>query len=462
MKHASLLLLVVLVLSSCAPPQAEEKAEGHPLPDTVTFTDHIAPLIWRNCTPCHRPGQAGPFSLITYDDVRRKAKTIRLVTTKHYMPPWPADTSYSRFLGERMLDARAIALIAKWVDQGALAGDLSRSAAPPQYPEGSLLGEPDAVVWLSDTFQIPGDGRDHFIIAKAPFELVRDTFLRAIEFVPGNRRLVHHMNGALINYAEGAKQDVFAGAHYLDAEERSGVDAFSALGLANDDGSWPALVPNAVNYLPGLSPLLLPDGIGGLVVKKRGAFLLNSVHYGPSPRDTTDRSRFNLWFAKGPPERPLQEIPMGSNHTAIEPRLHLMPGEVKSFQTSYTLEKDISAVTINPHMHLLGKSFVAYAVTPANDTIPLIRINDWDFRWQYAYTLPHLLPLQKGSVIHVIGTFDNTAKNPDQPFDPPRAITGSDSRFMRTTDEMLQFFITYIDWKEGDEAITLAPADPAP
>lgn len=455
----SFVVIVAVLTGSCGLRHGDVTDPAIPLPDTVTFAEHIAPIVWRNCTPCHRPGQAGPFDLITYENVRRKAKTITLVTSKRYMPPWPADTSYSRFLGERVLDERSIALLAKWVDQGSLPGDLSALPAPPKYPDGSLLGPPDAVVWLPDTFRIPGDGRDRFMIAKAPFELPGDTFLRAIEFVPGNRRLVHHMNGAMINYAEGAKEDVFqADAHYVNAELGAGPAAFKALALENDDGSWPALVPSAVNYLPGLQPVLLPAGLGGLYIHRKGAFLCNSIHYGPSAREATDRSRFNLWFASGPPQRPLQEIPIGSNHTAIEPPLHLLPGEVKGFRTRYTLEKDISVITINPHMHLLGRTFLAYAIDPAGDTIPLVRINDWDFRWQYAYTFAHPLPLPKGSVIHVHGTFDNTKDNDDQPYDPPREVRGSDSRFMRTTDEMFQFFVTYVDHRPGDEHIALGTA----
>src|SRR6185436_6104827 len=98
----------------------------------------------------------------------------------------------------------------------------------------------------------------------------------------------------------------------------------------------------------------------------------------------------------------------------------------------------------------------------SGDTIPLVRINDWDFRWQYAYSFPQLLPLMKGTVVHVFGTFDNTADNPDQPFDPPLEVSGTDSRFMRTTDEMLQFFITHVGYRKGDEQISLAPAALAP
>jgi len=450
--------LVVLALVRCteAPSASKGPTASIVLPDTVTFAEHIALLVWANCMPCHRPGHAGPFPLITYTDVAKRSRMVRDVTRRGYMPPWPADTSYARYLGERRLDARQIALLAKWVEQGLLPGDTAALPAPPEPPAFAGLGKPDLEVWLPDTFHQPGDNKDHFIIAKAPYELPRDTFVRAIAFVPGNRRTVHHMNGAFVAYAEGAKRDVFAGAQYIDAEVTQGVAAFSALQLANDDGSYPALVPSAVNYLPGMEATVYPEGLGGYVFKRKGAFLMNTLHYGPFPCDTVDRSHFAVWFAKRPPERPLQELQLGTNGlTPVEPRLYLEPGEVRTFHTQYTLPKAISVLTVNPHMHLLGRSFLAYAVVPAGDTIPLVRINQWNFRWQYAYTFRRLLPLPKGSVLYVYGTFDNTANNPDQPYKPPRAITGSDSHFMRTTDEMFQFFLSYVDWKQGDEKVEL-------
>ena len=452
----------LLLLIGCSDGQLGGSDEPDPLPDTVTFAEHIAPIVHVNCMPCHRPGQAGPFSLITYADVRRKAKTIKKVTGAGYMPPWPADTNYTRFLGERVLQPRDIALLAKWLDQGAQPGDTAHMRQPPNYPDASMLGTPDAVVWLPDTFPIPGDARDRFLVTKAAFALPRDTVLRAIEFIPGNRRAVHHMNGGLINYAAGAKSDPFGGAAYLDAEQVEGVDAFAWLQLTNDDGTWPTLVPSAVNYLPGMAPQVYPEGIGGLHISSHGAFLLNTLHYGPSSRDTTDRSRFNLYFATRAPERPLRELFFGSTHTQIVPPLHLEPGEVKSFRTSLKLEEDISVLSINPHMHLLGRRFVAYAITAQGDTIPLVRINDWDFRWQYTYTFPRMLPLFRGTVIHVEGTFDNTDSSPNQAFHPPRAISGTDSKLMRTTDEMLQFFVNYVDYRSGDEGISLAPEEQAP
>ncbi|MEO8066835.1 MAG: hypothetical protein ABI599_03995 [Flavobacteriales bacterium] len=454
------LALFFAMLSGCGGAGKDERPDPV-LPDSVTFAQDIAPIVHANCTPCHRPGQAGPFSLITYADVRRKAKTIKRVTSAGFMPPWPADTLYTRFLEERVLSGRDIALLSKWVDQGALPGDTAQMPKPPHYAEGAMLGEPDATVWLPDTFPIPGDARDRFVIAKAAFALPRDTFLRAIEFVPGNRRAVHHMNGGLINYAAGAKRDPFAGSTYLDAEQVDGVDAFAWLQLTNDDGTWPALVPSAINYLPGMAPQLYPEGIGGLRISANGAFLLNTLHFGPSARDTTDRSHFNLYYAAHAPERPLKELSLGSTHTPIVPPLHLEAGEVRTFHTSLRIEEDISVLSINPHMHLLGTRFVAYAVTPKNDTVPLIRINDWDFRWQYTYTFEHMLPLMRGTVIHVDGTFDNTKDNPQQAFRPPHTITGTESKLMRTTDEMLQFFLNYVDHRKGDEEISLAPTAPA-
>lgn len=448
-----------MVLLTCGCNEgAPDKALTAALPDRVTYVEHVAPIIQANCTPCHRSGEAGPFSLITYDDVRRKAKTIRKVTGAGFMPPWPADTSYSHFLNERTLSANEIALIARWVDQGAMRGD---GEEPAWQNTTTALGTPDAVVWLQDRFPITGDARDRFIITKAGWALERDTFLRAIEFVPGNRRAVHHMNGALINYVEGAKADPFEASAYIDAEQFGGVDAFTALRLQNDDRSWPALVPSAANYLPGMSPAVYPQGIGGLRISKRGAFLLNTLHYGPSARDTSDRSRFHLYFSPVPPLRPQRELSLGSTHTEIIPPLHLEPGAVRTFRTSLQLTEDISVLSINPHMHLLGTRFLAYATTPTNDTIPLIRINDWDFRWQYTYTFPRMLPLRRGTVVHVEGTFDNSADNPQQPFDPPRTVTGTDSKLMKTTDEMMQFFVTYVDQRPGDDTISLAPRAPA-
>ncbi len=441
----------LIILVACGEQAPGVRAEG-----AVTFAEHIAPIVHANCTPCHRPGQAGPFDLITYDDVSAAANMMKLMVNGGYMPPWPADTTYSRFLGERALSQREIDLIDVWVADGKPSGDLSSAPEPPSYPVGSMLGEPDHVVWLKEPYELKGGAADQFLIAKAAFELLADTFLKAVEFVPGNRELVHHMNGHLVTYQAGAKQDVHAGVSYVNAETSTSFGAYQQLSVANDNGSYPTLTPSVVNYLPLVSPAVLPEGLGGYKLSKQGAFLMNTLHYGPNERDTTDHSRFNLFFAKSPPERPMRELQIGTlGVTEVVPPLILEPGDVKTFSSSFTLPDTISIATINPHMHLLGTKFLAYAVEPTGDTIPLIRINEWDFRWQYFYTFPKLMVIPKGSVIQVYGSFDNSGNNKNNPFDPPRRVEAPVDRNMRTTDEMFQFFINYLEYEVGDAAISL-------
>lgn len=451
-------MLLVVLLMACSGEEPPVSESPRDLPDVVSFNEHIAPIIHRNCTPCHRPGEAAPFSLITYMDVRKRARMIKKVTGIRYMPPWPADREYSNFLGERGLSEEEIALIAKWKDNGAPEGDPALAPIAPEYPLLSQLGQPDLVVQMADTFWITGDNRDRFLIGKVPFEIPQDTFIRAIEFVPGNREMVHHMNGHLVNYPEGAKTDPFAGVLYVDEDLTESLDAYEMMQMANDNGTYPALTPSAVNYLPGLAPPIYPEGIGGYYLNKKGLFLMNTLHYGPSALDTFDVSQFNVFFAEGPPERPLKELQLGTlGMTPVTPELVIPPNTVRTFTTQYTLKDDISVLTINPHMHLLGKEFWAFAIAPQGDTIPLVRIPNWDFRWQYAYTFEYMLPLKRGTTIHVYGTFDNTTQNRDNPFDPPRTARAPKDRNMRTTDEMFQFFINYVDYRPGDEQISLAP-----
>ena len=221
------------------------------------------------------------------------------------------------------------------------------------------------------------------------------------------------------------------------------------------------LTPSVSNYLPGSEQTEYPTGIGGFNAKKKNIILVNDFHYGPTPFEEKDSSYFNIYFSQTPPLRKVQETQLGTfGISKIQPPLIIPPNEIKKFTTRATITKNISILTINPHMHLLGKSFLAYAVTNNNDTIPLIKINDWNFRWQYFYTFEKMLKIPGGSEIIVEATYDNTINNPDNPFSPPKTISerigfnGKGS--MKTSNEMLQFIISYLPYKEGDENISLA------
>lgn len=427
------------------------------LPEKVTFNEHVVPIIHHNCTPCHRSDGGAPFQMITYRDVAKRAKMICDVTADRYMPPWPADPNYRSFVGERFLTDRQIAMLQKWLDDGKEEGP-GTAPKPPVFPNGSEFGKPDLVVHFQDSIFLEGNNLDKFMAVKVPFELEHDTFIRLIEFVPGNRNLVHHMNGHLMNYEEGAKANVFEGQFAVEDKDSGNRGMYGTLKIANDDGTFPVLSPSVSNYLPGVLPAMYPDGIGTIPVKRKAAFLIRNIHYGPTPVDDYDRSYFNIFFTDQPRKRPLRELMMGTlGETPVVPPLVVLPEKVMNVQTNYRVAQDMSLLTINPHMHLIGRSFKAWALTPSGDTIPLISIPKWDFRWQYFYTFHHMLKIPKGSVIHAEGVYDNTLDNPNNPYDPPKTVVEPVAGNMKTTDEMFQFIITYLPYQPGDENISLEP-----
>jgi hypothetical protein len=440
---------LILFLNACRGP-------GEETPGPV-FSRDIAPIIYKNCTPCHRPGSGAPFNLVTYADVKKKLRTVQLAVNERLMPPWPADTSYSHFLGEKVMTQNEIDLLNSWIAAGAPEGDSLKTPRPPEFNNNSRFGKPDAVLRMNTPFHIPGDNKDKFIMLKIPYEFPADTFIRAIEINPGNKRIVHHINAHLIQYEDGAKRDATKGLPFVDTEVHDKLTAYRLLDLANDDGTYPLLTPSVTNYLPGVETAFYPAGIGGYKVRKKGVLLLDNIHYGPSPSDTSDVTTFNVFFSPAPPVRPVSEFILGtSGISPIEPPLVIPPDTVLRFVTNYHVPQDISLLTINPHMHLLGVSFLAYVVLPEGDTLPLIRIPRWDFRWQYFYTFPKVLHIPAGSVMHVEGVFDNTENNPLLPFHPPRTVAEREGS-MRTTDEMFQLICTYMPYKTGDENISLAP-----
>jgi hypothetical protein len=443
-RYFFLSLVASLLFFSCKPKSK---------PSQVTFTSDIAPIIYDKCSRCHSVSVASPFPLLTYKDVAKRSKTIREIVNKGIMPPWPADPSYSHFIGENYLTKEEIALINEWTDAGAPLGDSTKIPPPPKFDEASMIGKPDLVLKVKP-FLVKGDQADRFMVMKIPFELPNDTFIREVEFVPGCK-YIHHVNGHIICYEDGKKKNVFEGEQVLDTKDETRESVFKKMSILDDDGSDPITIKSVTNYLPGVTGIIYPEGIGGFAVKKKGIIYLNDIHYGPSAEDVWDSSQINIFFGSKPPERPLQEIQLGTlGISDIIPPLVIPPDTVMTFKTSAKILADISLLTINPHMHLLGKTFLAFAVKPDRDTVHLIRIPAWDFRWQYFYTFPYMVHIPAGSTITVIATMDNTTNNPNNPFNPPQEIEGRNGS-MRTTDEMLQLIITYLPYKKGDENISL-------
>lgn len=422
--------------------------------DEITFAEDIAPIIHANCTPCHHTDGAAPFNLITYSDVSQKAKTIAEVTKIRYMPPWPADPNYRHFKGERYLDDSQIELIQKWVSQGKVPGD-TQLIKYPKVEYYSNLGKPDKVIYLPK-LPISGNGKDRFLVVKMNGELENNKYIKAIEFIPDQKQYVHHVNGYILNYSQ---QPSNSNNGFLDIEQKDYDKAFKKLGLIDSAQSIPKRIHSAFNYLPGVFAASYPPGIGGFKLNKNFALVCNDLHFGPSAKDTFDNSRIHIYYATEAPKRPTKELMMGTNGvSSIKPPLIIEPNEVKTCLSSLYIPESISILTINPHMHLIGTSFKAYASRPNGDTIPLISIPEWDFRWQYFYTYEKMLKIPAGSTITIEAVFDNTPNNYYNPFDPPQRVQERTDLFgagMKTTDEMLQFIITYLPYQVGDENIGL-------
>src|SRR5436190_8650794 len=274
------------------------------------------------------------------------------------MPPWPADPNYSHFIGERVLSEDEKATIEKWVHIGMPRGDSIVEPKPPVFYKGSFFRKPDLVVKAVEKVKIKGNGTDLFLIMKYPYKLDRDTVVDFIEFVPDQRKLVHHVNGHLVSYDPHRSFDYFNGIS-IHSDTRSRVlDVYTQMNIPYSDKkhpSFPTLTPNAVYYLPGYTPPVYPSSLGGYRMKKNGLFLLNNLHYGPSSTDVIDSSVINVFFRKDPVRRPIQEMQLGTfGASKIEPEFVIPPNEIKTFHTEATLSQAISLLSVNPHMHLIG------------------------------------------------------------------------------------------------------------
>jgi hypothetical protein len=397
----------------------------------VTYYEHIAPIIYKNCSFCHRPNQSAPFDLLTYEDIAKRAKMIDYVIDSRFMPPWRADTTYRRFVDERILTDEQVTQIKDWIKAGKPKGDIKKVPPKPDFYSRSGLGTPDLVIKLPNPFPLKGENRDTVVHFVLPYEIANDTNVRAFEFVPGNPKAVHHANAKVIS-TKNVPAD-----HEWDFMK---PDSFADFNMAYYDG-----------WVPGALPRNWPEGFGFRMPKK-GVVLLQ-VHYAPSSIAQEDQSQINIFFTDKRATRPLEVFNLGSNGGVAEPEPPLMlpPESVKSFTIRADVAKDLSYLYLNPHMHCLGKEMKAYAVPPKGDTIPLIWIKEWDFRWQDFYKPKNIIKIPKGSVIYVHATFDNTAANPANPNNPPKRVVQGPN----TTDEMMSIIIMSVEYKEGDENIRL-------
>ncbi len=402
----------------------------------VTFSEHIAPIIYDNCTSCHRLGEIAPMAFTNYDEVAGWSDMIQYVTEIKYMPPWKPNLDYSHFVGERGLTDEEISLIADWVAAGVPQGDPALEPPLPDFPSGSQLGTPDLVIEMAEDYFVVGNNQDEHRVFVLPTGLTEDKEIAAVEFRPGNARAVHH---ALIAYETNGQ------AAAMDAQNPGyGYPVFGGFGVPIEG--------NLVGYTPGIQSIRFPDGIGRTL--PAGADLLIQIHYAPLASDETDRSLVNIFYkdVNDPIVREVQGLPV----TPLDlddgfSSFVIPPNEVKSFHGTKTISEDISLTSVYPHCHYLGKDWEIFAVTSSGDTINIIQIEEWDFNWQGSYTFDRMKKIPAGSIVHVNATYDNTLNNPYNPNNPPQTMTWGEG----TTDEMYLVAMSYVPYQAGDEDIVV-------
>ncbi len=389
-------------------------------PDTITYSRHIAPMLEANCVECHRDGGIAPFSLEGYDNAKRWHRMVAFMTGERLMPPWRAVQGFGAFRDARRLSDHQIVLLASWSANGAPRGDAGDTMpAPVRSSTKWRLGEPDLVLSMAEAFQVPADGDDIYRYFVIPSGFAEDKVVTALEFSPGDAEVVHHAN-YLMDYggrarAEDAKDDepgfsVFGTGGFLD---------YNAWGI----GGW----------TPGADPYVLDKGLGMWLPK--GGDLVLEVHYHLNGKATVDQSEVGLYFAKEPVSRYIDGVVIGTEDLRIPP-------DEENYWRHFWMDvpSGLALTDVTPHMHFLGREFIALATLPDGSERPLIRIADWDFRWQNTFAYREPVHLPAGSRIDAWVRYDNSADNPQNPALEPETVTWG----WETTDEMSELWIGFV------------------
>ena len=415
-----------------------------PAAGKVTFTENIAPILYQNCVTCHRPGEAAPFSLISYEDAKKRGAILATVTKSRYMPPWHAAHGYGEFADERRLTDAQIAAIGDWVSQGMPQGDAAKMPKMPQFPDGWHLGKPDLVLEMPAGFDLPASGPDIYRNFIIPSRLTEDKWVRAVEFHPSARKVVHHVLYAYVGGGALAKID--------GADGRPGFGGMGSIGVTPGGAGSGSLGGWAV----GATPVFLPEGLA-LPMPKGSDFVLQ-MHFHLTGKPEVEKSTVGIYFADKAPERKLMSVQLPAIF-GFGAGLDIPAGDRNyTVDDSLTLPVDVMAYAAGAHAHYVGKEMKATATLPDGSTTPLLWIPDWDFAWQDRYNYKAPVSLPKGTRIDVHLRYDNSGDNPRNPSNPPKRVQWGEQSFDEMGSVTLQVLAVH---KEDEAALQQALNDRA-
>lgn len=417
-----------LMLAAC---QASEPDDGrsaapqsHP-----TFTKDIAPILFEHCSPCHRPGHLAPFALLDYSDVGKRAGQIASATTSRRMPPWLPEPGYGEFANERRLDDQQIALIQQWANEGAMEGAASDLPPTPTHGEGWQIGEPDLVVRFPQPYTLRTGSTDVFRNFVVPLPVSSTRYVRAVEFQPGNPKIVHHATIGVDRTRTSRRLD--------EDDPEPGYEGMLSEGLQSPDGHF-------LGWAPGALPTAQPADMSWPL--ERGTDLVVQLHMLPGGQPETIQPTMGFFFSETPPTR--TPIVIKLTNKAID-----IPAGQKDYTVNdtYTLPVDVDALSVFPHAHYLGKDIKGFATLPDGRVKWLVWIKNWNFQQQdqYRYAVPLFLP--RGTVLTMRYTYDNSAENVRNPHRPPRRVLFGP----QSSDEMADLWIQVLSRNPADRAVLL-------
>ena len=382
-----------------------------PLPDKPTFAEHIAPLVYNECVVCHRPGQVAPFSLITYDDVRKRGQQLVDVTASRYMPPFLPNAAVTSFRNERHLHNNEIAMLQRWVEQGCPEGDVSQAPTPPQFSSDWQLGEPDLILTMDREYTLPAEGDNvfrHFVI---PIPTKVRKYCRGFEFRTTNPRIVHH---ARFLFDETQNSRILD-----DSDPEPGFSVGMGTGSGRDpDGHW-------LGWTPGKQAVLREEKYAWPLPP--ASDLVIELHMLPTGKPEPLKCEFAFYYSDTPPTDLPAIVRMGPTTIDIAPNQRDY-----EHTDQFKIPVDVELLNIYPHAHLIAQKMQSFATFPDGKRICLIDIPQWDFNWQDEYQYAEPLSLPAGTVVDMKYTFDNSPENVRNPFSPPQRIMQGE----KTTDEM--------------------------
>ncbi len=384
-----------------------------------TFYKDVLPVLQKNCQTCHRPGEAGPMSFMSYESTKPWAKAMKAAVLQKQMPPWFADEHYGKWANDRRMSEAEIKTLVAWADSGAKAGNAKDAPKPVEFAEGWQIGKPDMVFEMPNAFNVPASGTVDYQYVRIPTNFTEDKYVQMAEAVPSDREHTHHIIAFIRDPHSPWMKDAPVGVPFVPERGKGGGEGGGGSIAAGD-------------MLAGYAPGTVPDEFkpGQVKLIPKGADIIFQLHYTANGKAGADKSRVGIVFAKEPPKERVFSLAVTTANFAIP------PGDPNyKVEAKLQLQDDSTLQMLLPHMHLRGKDMEVRAVFPDGHKEILLSVPHYSFAWQLSYYLAEPMKLPAGTILEATAHYDNSPNNKNNP-DPSKEVRFGEQSW----DEMMFAF----------------------